>query len=428
MKKIAIIGGGIAGLSAAAFLSQNFNVTIFEASPYLGGRAKSFLNPTTNTYYDNGQHLLAGAYKYTIEFLNLINAIENFYFQNNLEIIFITDEKEKVKFSFSESTNKLKRLISFLNFDLFNLFEKISIILFLNKIKKLNPEDYANYSAASLLNTFRQSPKICSDFWNVIIVSTLNCSPKLASARSFIEIIQSFFFSDPSNSVLIFPKYDLKKSYIDPAVDYLNKKNININLNSKVNKINFVDNLVESIEVNNKKLYFDEYILATAPFDLIKILGNKVLQVFPNFTGLHFSPIISINIWFEKIELEELFYYLLGSELQWVFKKEDHISIVISDAEKLINYSKEELINLTIKELKKYLELDFDKILDYKIIKSKRATFIPTNFSYEIRPFENTPFKNLLLAGDYTNTGLPSTIESAVISGKICSEIINKKY
>jgi uncharacterized protein with NAD-binding domain and iron-sulfur cluster len=118
------------------------------------------------------------------------------------------------------------------------------------------------------------------------------------------------------------------------------------------------------------------------------------------------------------------FYGLIDSPVQWVFNKGTHLTVVISNADKFMDLSQEEVIDLVLNELKKYILLERSEISTYKIIKEKRAAFVPSNEILDKRPSAHTPFRNLFLAGDWTDTGLPATIESAVKSGRIAANIV----
>jgi uncharacterized protein with NAD-binding domain and iron-sulfur cluster len=122
--------------------------------------------------------------------------------------------------------------------------------------------------------------------------------------------------------------------------------------------------------------------------------------------------------------LQEKFYGLLDSPLHWIFAKDNHINIVISDADYLAEKSKEEIFDFVTDELFQFTSIGKTDILNYKIIKEKRATFVPAIDILDKRPNSKTEFKNLFLAGDWINTGLPSTIESAVKSGRMAAELI----
>ncbi|MGA8263233.1 MAG: FAD-dependent oxidoreductase, partial [Ignavibacteriaceae bacterium] len=139
---------------------------------------------------------------------------------------------------------------------------------------------------------------------------------------------------------------------------------------------------------------------------------------------LTYSSILSIHIWLNKNKLEKTFYGLINSKVHWVFNHGTHLTLVISDANGIIELTKEELFEIAVEELNKYLNISRKEIRNYKVLKEKRATYVPSNDIIGDRPFTITEFTNFLLAGDWVETGLPSTIESAVFSGRIAAEII----
>jgi uncharacterized protein with NAD-binding domain and iron-sulfur cluster len=110
--------------------------------------------------------------------------------------------------------------------------------------------------------------------------------------------------------------------------------------------------------------------------------------------------------------------------MHWVFNKGTHLNLVISDAGELVNKKDEEIMNMIKDEMNKFFLLAPDSIINYKIIKEKRATFVPSNNIIDKRPAQQTNIKNLILAGDWVDTGLPSTIESAVKSGRVAADLI----
>jgi protoporphyrinogen oxidase len=163
-------------------------------------------------------------------------------------------------------------------------------------------------------------------------------------------------------------------------------------------------------------------VISTLPLYALKkvINGNNFL---PDFE-LEYSSILTAHLFLKENRFEDTFYGLIDSPVQWVFNKGSHLTVVISNADKFIDASNEEIINLILSELKKYILLESSDLTKYRIIKEKRAGFVPSNNILDKRPSVYTPYKNFFLAGDWTNTGLPATIESAVKSGKIAAEAV----
>jgi len=137
-----------------------------------------------------------------------------------------------------------------------------------------------------------------------------------------------------------------------------------------------------------------------------------------------YSSILNVHIWLKENRLGKNFYALIGSKLHWVFNHDSHLTCVISDADYLLNLSDEEIMNMIYSELERYMNITKHDIKDYFMIKEKRATFIPSNEILNNRPNSETEVKNLFLAGDQVNTGLPSTIESGVKSGRVAAELV----
>jgi uncharacterized protein with NAD-binding domain and iron-sulfur cluster len=137
------------------------------------------------------------------------------------------------------------------------------------------------------------------------------------------------------------------------------------------------------------------------------------------------SAILTLHIWLKENRFNENFYGLIGSPVHWIFNHKDYITLVSSDANELIDKTKEDLFEMAVYELKKYAGIEREEIKSYKVIKEKRSTFIPDNESIDKRPDTKTKIKNFYLAGDWVNTGLPSTIEGAVKSGRMAAEFID---
>ncbi len=150
-------------------------------------------------------------------------------------------------------------------------------------------------------------------------------------------------------------------------------------------------------------------------------MDKNILSGIPEF---EYSTIVNIHIWLKENNLKEKFYGLIDSPVHWIFNKGSHLNLIISDAGYLKEKSSEEIFEMAKTELIKFIKINPENISTYKAIKEKRATFVPTCEVLNNRPSITTSVKNLFVAGDWVDTGLPSTIESAVKSGKIVSEKI----
>jgi protoporphyrinogen oxidase len=217
-------------------------------------------------------------------------------------------------------------------------------------------------------------------------------------------------------------KYGLSESIINPASEFIKSNCGEIILSELVKEVVIKNQKIVSIKSENKIYDNFDYVISAIPlYALEKIIPKTTLNI---NLELEYSTILNIHIWLKENNLNDKFYGLLDSTLHWIFVKENHVNIVISDANYLADKSKEEIYDLVTEELLQFTSINRENILKYKIIKEKRATFVPAIETLNMRPNSRTSIKNLFLAGDWTNTGLPSTIESAVKSGRIAADFI----
>ncbi len=423
MKRCLIIGGGISGLTAASTLSaKNIEVTLIESSSKLGGRTYSFTDKQTETEIDNGQHILMGCYKETLTFLNLIGAKNNFDYQNNLYVKFIDRNKKQFQINASTSFYPFNLLFAIKKYYALDFNDKISFILLLLKLPLISRNSLRKISVEQWLKREKQSSNTINSFWEILCIGALNTSLAEASALVFYDILMQVFFNGNFAATIVLPKYGLNESIINPASSFILKNGGKIIFSETIKEVVVNNQKIVAIK-SVKNLYenFDFVISAIPLYALEKIISKEILEI---DLELNYSTIINIHIWLNENNLLEKFYGLLNSPLHWVFIKGKHINIVISYADYLADKSKEEILNFVLEELVKYTSVKREDIEHYKVIKEKRATFVPDIATLEKRPNSKTSYKNLFLSGDWTNTGLPSTIESAVKSGRIAAELV----
>ncbi|MBE0570983.1 MAG: FAD-dependent oxidoreductase [Ignavibacteriaceae bacterium] len=422
-KKVIVIGGGFAGLSAAAYLAnKKYKVTLLEASPKLGGRTYSFLDKETNTVLDNGQHILMGCYSETLKFLSFIGAKENFHFQKRLEVNFVKEGFRVLPLKSFTFVYPFNLLIGLLKFKAISLSDRASLLKVFSKLPFLTSDKFSNMNIKEWLEKENQSQNVQDAFWKILAVGALNTNIEKASAKIFIDILKQIFLKGNKAATIVLPKYGLSESYCKNAEEFIVKNGGEIILSEPVEKLIISENQVTEIHSSEKVfLDFDFVISAIPAFALNRIIDDENIFVLPDFK---YSSILNIHIWLKATKFPEDFFGLINSPLHWVFNKGTHLNIVISDANELVNKSDEDLIEMVKDEMKKFFLLDSELIIGYKIIKEKRATFIPSNDIIDKRPAQETQIKNLILAGDWVDTGLPSTIESAVKSGRAAAELI----
>lgn len=423
MRSCIIIGGGIAGLASAANITkQKIKVTLLESSPKLGGRAYSFTDKKTNDILDNGQHILMGCYSDTIKFLRLIGAEDNFVYQKRLTVNFLKSGFELFKLEAGPLFYPFNLLTGLLNFNAINLRDRLSLIRFMIKLPFTSNQKLIKRSVREWLIEEKQSNNATSSFWEIIAIGALNTNIDKASAFMFREILMKIFFNGSFASTIIIPKYGLTESYVNDAKNYIENNGGEIRTSYPVKQFDIVNNKIIAIKTAEETIKDFDYVISAVPFYAFnKIYPELFLD---DDIDLEYSSILNVHIWLKNNPLNEQFYGLINSPVHWIFNKGTHINLVISDADYLIDKSSEEIYRMCVDELINYTEIKESDILNYKVLKEKRATFIPSNKIIYSRPSSKTKISNLFLAGDWTDTGLPSTIESAVKSGRVAAELI----
>lgn len=426
MKNVVVIGGGFAGLSSASFLANSgFKVRLIEASPKLGGRAYSFQDKDSLAIVDNGQHILMGCYKETLNFLQLIGAEGNLVKQPHLSLNLIKKNFESCPLIASNSFYPINLLSACLNYSALTSYEKFLFIKFFTKIYLYTDKELNRLTVYEWLIKEKQTVNLIKSFWEIIAVAALNTDIKKASAKLFASILKEIFFHGNDASTIILPSLGLSESYSGNAAKFITEQGGELFLSEQVIKINYQNNIITEIITSQRTITGFDFVISSVPlFALKKIISdNDFLSDF----NLDYSSILTVHLFLKENRYEKTFYGLIDSPVHWIFNKGSHLSVVISNADYLIENTSEEIYELIIDELNKYIGLDKKEVISYKIIKEKRAAFIPSNDIVNKRPSTNTLFQNFFLAGDWTNTGLPATIESAVKSGKLAAEAVRNR-
>jgi len=424
MKKCLIVGGGLAGLSAGVFLSKNnIKVTILESSPKLGGRAYSFLDRNTNTILDNGQHILMGCYESALKLLDIIGSMNKVNLPDSLNVTYL--KRGGAQYSL-ESVGKiypLNLIGGLLKFDLLKFTERINLFKLFTKLIFVRPEDYSDISALLWLVQTNQNDKVINQFWNHFIISTLNASPEDVSAEVLIRILKIVFMKNNRSATIITPKVGLSQLFCEDALKFIERKNGKILFKERVEHFEFNQNRISRIRSNNRIFKDFDYVITAIPSGSLK----KISGINFSIMELKYSPILSVNLWLRKNEFEKEFYGLVNSKIDWVFNHQAYISIVKSNAKELLSLRRQKIVELITRELQNYFpNFNNSNVIGSKVIKERYATFIPTIETELWRKQISSPAENLIFAGDWTNTGLPSTIEGAIRSGELAAKKIIK--
>lgn len=431
MKNCLVIGGGLAGLSSAVYLSEKkYKVTILEASPKLGGRAYSLYNPKYDDYYDNGQHIMMGCYYETIDFLKKINSWDKIDFQDSLKINFVEYGGKVHKLSAPKYFYPFNILLALMNYSAVKFSSRLKIIDFMMDSLCCVDDALKNLTVEQWLKIKREPEDSIKALWDILIIGALNTTSVNASAQVFSEILKRIFFDGNNAASIIIPATDLSKMYINNSVEFLKRNGGSTIVSERVQRVEIDGNRITKI-ISDKNEYSDfDFVISSIPayaLEKIKINDNQNFTELINIPSFKYSPILNAHLWLKENPFKEKFYGLIDAPVHWLFNHGKHISLTTSSAEGLIGLNDKEILSV----LNSCLELFFpifkqDLVADFKIIKEKRATFIPDISSTLQREKIKSPLDNFILAGDWVNTGLPSTIESAVLSGRLAADEVVK--
>lgn len=423
---VVIIGGGLSGLSAAAFLTEKGKrVLVLEAAQHTGGRARSFADLHFTGPIDNGQHIMMGCYKETFHFLKLIGSYHKLDFQPSLSVPFILPD-QTIEYLKADGTLYPFNLLSgFLRFRLLSLKDRFRILRLFSSLLFIRKYSTAGLTVYQWLRNHGQSEQLITSFWEILCIGALNVSPVKAPAELFITILKRMFLTGNRSSAIVLPGTDLSNLFCSDASEYICSNGGAIEFSARVLRLEREGDHIRRIILNNNNVIsgFRQVICAIPPYSLSRITGG-ILNDIPEFG---YSPIVSLHIALNRpcTWLKENFYALMGSPVHWVFNHDSYISTVTSGADEWKELSASEIQEIVITELCKYIPgFSTEDIMNIRVIREKRATVIFDNETSASRPGAVTDIKNLFLAGDWTNTGLPATIEGAVKSGRIAAQSV----
>lgn len=434
--QIAIIGGGCAGLSAATALAERgLRVTLFESSPYLGGRARTV--ETKQHSLDNGQHILLGAYQQTLTLIRKAGVrIDQSFLRLPLHI--------NMQSNYGHSAFRLKSadlLPAPLNL-LFGLFgckglswnERVAAIKLMLHLKKTNYWLAQDTPLDAYLIEHQQTPHLTKMLWEPLCLAALNTPIAKASSRIFLHVLRDSFSGNKSNSDFLLPRQDLSKIIAQPLASYIRAKGGVIMLNQAVLSIETQKNNKGqdgfNLETSKGSQFFTDVIIATAPSHVAKLLHalpfvDDIREVTQSY---QYQPIYTVYLQYpESTQLAHVMSGLSNSTGQWVFDRGQLcgqlglLSVVISASGEHQRLTQSQLA-LTVAHELSLAYPHLPKPIWQKVIAEKRATF---SCDVMLNRLSNQTLQpHLYLAGDYTYADYPASIEGAVRSGLICAELI----
>jgi squalene-associated FAD-dependent desaturase len=428
---VAVAGGGLAGLAAAcALAATGFRVTLFERRPYLGGRASSYQHPGTAEVVDNCQHVLFGCCTNLIEFYRRIGVDGKIHWFDHMN--FIEPGGRATVMDESVLPAPLHTAPSFLKFPFLELTDKVVIARALAAMVPLPLRDNGQ-SFLSWLQDHGQTENAIQRFWKPILVSALNDEMDRVSLSSAGQVVRESLKSPDARHMGI-PTIPLTELY-DAARDYIERNGGKVVFRTSVESFRTELSHVQ-LGVNGREESFD-YVVLALPFEnLAAVLpdSSAAQPLRDALARFETSPITGIHLWFDR-EISPLEHaVLLDRTIQWMFHKSklqkrennghgSYLELVVSSSKSLVDKSKQEIVDLAVKELAEFFpEVRAANLVKSTVIKEVHATYSPKPGIDVSRPRPETVWPRVFLAGDWTATGWPATMEGAVRSGYLAAQ------
>jgi squalene-associated FAD-dependent desaturase len=441
-----VVGAGFAGLSAAVRLTRHgARVLVLEARSRLGGRATAFVDRDTGELVDNGQHVLLGCYTETLAFLREIGAGGNVRVEPRLSVTMIDRGGRRSRLECPSLPSPLHLLAGIIEWEALTWPDRLSVLQMAGPIRQarraLKPG--ASAIAASPGETVEawlvrngQTPRIRELLWEPLALAALNQPVDRAAAPPFARVLAEMFGSDATAAAIVLPAKPLHLLYAEPAREYVESRGGSVLLGAPA-KITLGNGVLPSLEVEALgKRWRPDVVVSAVPWFAVRELfagyTAALADVLDRADRMTSSPIVTVNLWFDRDVLADVqapFVGLPGRSMQWVFDKRavfggdaSHLSLVSSGASPLVALTNEELIARAHDELLDALPAVRNAALvRATVIREPRATFSLAP-GQPARPQVLTPVRRLYLAGDWIDTGLPATIESAVRAGHLAAD------
>ena len=439
---VIVVGAGFAGLSAAVRLARGgARVLVLEARARLGGRATAFPDRDTGELVDNGQHILMGCYTETFSFLRDIGAENNVRLDPQLTVTMIDRAGRRTRLSCPALPAPLHLIAGVLEWEALSWRDRLSMLGMATPLKNARRElEGAAVKAASADETVEnwlirngQTPRLRELLWDPLALAALNQPPGQAAAPPFARVLAEMFSDDPRAAAIALPTRPLHLMYAEPARAYIERRRGSVRTGAAATIVLTPGGgAIAGVRVGGETFHAGHVISSVPWFALPELFDEPppaLHGVLDRAGRMASSPIVTVNLWFDRRVLDIPVLGLPGRAMQWVFDKRllvgeelSHLSLVSSGAAEILAETNEALIRRAHDELLDALpDVRAARLLRATVVREPRATFSLAP-GQPARPSTETDLQGFLLAGDWTDTGLPATIESAVRSGHRAAE------
>lgn len=440
-----VIGGGLAGLSAGiALVEAGWRVRIFEQRPFLGGRATSYWLPD-GEHVDNCQHVTFGCCTNLEDFYRRVGAADKIKFFDRLLLQDPQGRQGSLQAGILPAP--LHLMGSFLTFAPLSTIDKLAIGRGMMAIfqSKGEPEELNGGQNVSMMDWLKgkgQTQRAIERFWRVVLVSALSEELDRIDARYGIQVFWKSVLATRKGYLMGVPSVELRALY-ELCRTSIEGKGGEVNFRMPLRELRFEGNELKSVVFDEGRAEeADAVVLALPHCTLDELLPEEVKKINPGLAHIgkiQDAPITGVHFWFDRQVMSEPFLALLDTTTQWIFNKSllyggknsaskekgQYLQLVISASYDLLKKSRQEIVDLCLAEVRRALPLaGAANLLKATVIKEAAATFSPQPGVDRWRPTQQTAVKGMYLAGDWTATGWPATMEGAVRSGYLAAEAV----
>lgn len=431
-----VVGAGFAGLSAAVRLTRDgARVLVLEARSRLGGRATAFTDRETGELVDNGQHVLLGCYRETFAFLREIGAEQNVRAQPDLAVTMIDRDGRTSRLRCPRLPSPLHLIAGVFSWSALPWRDRLAVLRLAAPLRAAM-KSAAGGSAASATSSSEtvngwlarhgQPQRLRELLWEPLALAALNQPPEAAAAPTFVRVLTEMFGGDRSAAALVLPTRPLHLMYAEPARNWIEQRGGAVRTGMAA-RILIERGRVAAVEAAGERFEAPAVVCAVPWHALADVFSGEIAGLEAEIDAARHtrsSPIVTVNLWFDRVVMQEPFVGLPGRLMQWVFDKRavfgesaSHLSLVSSGADDVLRWSNPQLIEAALEELRGALPpVREAQLVRATVIREPRATF-SLSPGQPARPSTRTAVAGLFLAGDWIDTGVPATIEGAVRSG-----------
>ena len=430
---VVVIGAGVAGLSAATALAERgLVVDVMEARPAAGGRCSAFTDPVSGERVDNGQHVLFGCYDETFKFLRRIDAESGVRRQPTLRVGIVDRDGRRSRLQCPRWPAPMHLAGGLLRWSALDWVDRVAplrLVRALRSNRRLPP----SMTVRQWLLSNGQTDRLIELLWEPLGVAALNESIDVASAEPFRLVLARMFSSDREDSSIALPLVPLDELFVAPSRALLIGRGGRLETSSRAQLTFEPQASGLAVRVRETTTRPRSVICAVAWYALPEVLPPVVSLsgVVDAARATSASAIVTVNLWFDRPVIDEAFVGMPGREMQWIFDKQrlfgersSHLSLVSSGADHLVVRRNDEILDMAVGEVHAAFPASRQATITRSIVvREKRATFSMAP-GQPGRPGTVTSVPGLFLAGDWIDTGLPATIESAAMSGHRAADAV----